>query len=80
MGSDLKDITLLGTFTAISSLASIIQQIHYATSWAIIKKAQYDKAVENIGTPALTVGGAAQKVDVVLFTIRKCDNLRFCIV
>ena len=47
------------------------QQIHYATSWVIIKEAQFTKAVESLRHPGLALGGASQKVDVILFFIRE---------
>jgi hypothetical protein len=66
----LVDVTLLCFFTAVSTVASIIQQFHYAFAWKVIKQAQFDKALQSLTTPALGLGGAAQMVDVVLFDIR----------
>jgi hypothetical protein len=63
-------VTLFSTFTALSTLASIIQQLHYATAWAIIKEAQFQKAVKSLTHKGLAFGGAAQIVDQVLFFIR----------
>lgn len=65
------DVTIFSAFTALSTIGSIIQQIHYATSWLIIKEAQFNKAVQSLHHPGLAFGGAAQPVDVVLFFIRK---------
>lgn len=65
------DVTLLCSFTAISTVGSIIQQFHYAFAWEVIKQAQFDNAVQSLTTPALGLGGAAQSVDVVLFDIRE---------
>jgi hypothetical protein len=65
------DVTVFSSFTALSTLGSITQQLHYATSWVIIKEAQFHKAVESLDHPGLALGGAAQPVDVVLFFIRK---------
>lgn len=65
------DVTIFSTFTALSTLGSIIQQLHYAISWKIIKEAQFVKAVQSLDHPGLALGGAAQRVDVVLFFIRK---------
>jgi hypothetical protein len=62
---------LFSAFTALSTLASIIQQLHYATAWAIIKQAQFDKALETLTHPGLALGVSAQSVDQVLFFIRK---------
>jgi hypothetical protein len=65
------DVTIFSSFTALSTVASIIQQLHYATSWVIIKEAQFNKAIESLKHPGLALGGAAQPVDEVLFFIRK---------
>ena len=67
----LTDVTMLCSFTALSTVASIIQQFHYAFAWEVIKQAQFDKAVQSLTTPALGLGGAAQTMDVVLFDIRE---------
>jgi hypothetical protein len=67
----LVDVTLLCSFTLLSTVASIIQQFHYAFAWETIKQAQFDKAVQSLTVPALGLGGAAQIVDVALFDIRK---------
>ncbi|CZR61688.1 uncharacterized protein PAC_11585 [Phialocephala subalpina] len=64
-----ENVTLLCSFTAISTVGSIIQKFHYAFAWEVIKQAQFDKAVQSLTTPALGLGGAAQTVDVVLFDI-----------
>jgi hypothetical protein len=71
------DVTIFSAFTALSTLGSIIQQIHYATSWVIIKEAQFNKAVQSLDHPGLALGGAAQPVDVVLFFIRKVRKPAF---
>ena len=65
------DVTLLCAFTALSTVGSIIQQFHYATSWVDIKQAQFEKAIQSLTEPSLAFGGAAQKTDVALFYIRK---------
>jgi hypothetical protein len=65
------DVTIFSGFTALSTLGSIIQQIHYATSWVIIKEAQFNSAVESLKHSGLALGGAAQPVDEILFFIRK---------
>jgi hypothetical protein len=71
------DVTIFSAFTALSTLGSIIQQLHYATSWVVIKEAQFDKAVQSLDHPGLALGGAAQPVDVVLFFIRKLYPMQF---
>lgn len=72
----LSDVTFFSAFTALSTLASIIQQLHYATAWVVIKQAEFDKAVEDLEHPALAVGGAAQVVDKGLFLIREYAQTR----
>ena len=62
---------IFSSFTSIATLASFIQQIHYATDWSIIKQAQFDQAVESLQHPGLSFGGAAEKTDVILFYIRE---------
>lgn len=66
------DVTILTGFTTTSTLSSIIQQVHYATAWIDIKQAQFEKAVKNLSNPPILSSGAAEKTDVVLFSIREC--------
>ncbi|KAL3424019.1 glycoside hydrolase [Phlyctema vagabunda] len=69
-------VALLTIFTSISTLASIIQQFHYALAWKSVKQAQYSKAVESLSNPSLSFGGAAQIVDVILYWIQfYCYNV-----
>ncbi len=72
------DVTIFSGFTALSTLTSIIQQVHYATAWVVIKEAQFEKAVESQTRKGLAFGGAAQIVDQVLFFIRKLHNSKHC--
>jgi hypothetical protein len=65
------DVTIFSAFTALSTLGSIIQQLHYAIAWVIIKEAQFDQAVQSLTHKGLALGGAAQPTDKVLFYIRK---------
>ncbi len=65
------DVTIFSAFTALSTFASIIQQLHYATAWEVIKQAQFDKALASQKRKGLAFGGAAQIVDQVLFYIRE---------
>jgi len=66
---------MLATFSAISTFASIIQQIHYATSWRFVKIAQYEKAIKSQTIEGAAFQVAAGPTDTVLFTIRKGDSL-----
>ncbi|PVH80644.1 hypothetical protein DL98DRAFT_515304 [Cadophora sp. DSE1049] len=63
-------VTIFSGFTALSTFASVIQQIHYAAAWVVIKEAQFQKAVESQTRKGLAFGGAAQIVDQVLFYIQ----------
>lgn len=69
--ADIIDVMIFATFTSVATLASSIQQIHYATSWSTIKEAQFEQADRSMIHPGLAFGGAAQITDVVLFHIRK---------
>ncbi|CZR59817.1 uncharacterized protein PAC_09711 [Phialocephala subalpina] len=75
-GESWSYVTIFSGFTALSTAASIAQQFHYATSWVIIKQAQFDKAVLALTHKGLAFGGAAQIVDQVLFFIQfYCYNV-----
>lgn len=65
-----SDVTIFSGFTALSSIASVGQQIHYATAWRVIKEAQFHRAVDTLTNKGLAFGGAAHPVDIVLFFIR----------
>ncbi|KAE8448058.1 hypothetical protein EG329_009823 [Mollisiaceae sp. DMI_Dod_QoI] len=69
-------VTIFSGFTALSTAASLVQQLHYATSWVVIKQAQFDKALLALTHKGLAIGGAAQIVDQVLFYIQfYCYNV-----
>jgi len=53
----------------------MIQQLHYATSWKIIKQAQYEAAILNQTQKGTRFEGIAGQTDFVLFYIRRCDEL-----
>ncbi|KAF8851897.1 hypothetical protein BDZ45DRAFT_129285 [Acephala macrosclerotiorum] len=75
-GESWSYVTILSGFTALSTAASIAQQFHYATSWVIIKQAQFDKAVLALTHKGLAFGGAAQIVDQILYFIQfYCYNV-----
>lgn len=67
----ISDITLISVAVLIGTIASIVQQIHFAVAWVDIKEAQFAKAVLSLTDPSLAFGGAAQIWDVVLFYIRR---------
>lgn len=66
------DITFLTAFSAISTLGSILQQIHYNTSWTIVKHDGYNSALAAIDKPALRLTGIGNPLDRVLYLIRTC--------
>ncbi|KAM3075187.1 hypothetical protein ACMFMF_005866 [Clarireedia jacksonii] len=69
-------ITFLSGFSAISTLGSIIQQIHYNTSWAIVKSDDYKEALRAIDNPALGLTGIGNTIDRVLYLIQfYCYNV-----
>lgn len=72
------DVTIHSSFTSLSTLASIIQQIHFAIRWRVIKEAQFNKAIRATILPGLTFVGGAHPVDMALFFIRKHDNPHKC--
>ncbi|KUJ11882.1 uncharacterized protein LY89DRAFT_738523 [Mollisia scopiformis] len=75
-GESWSYVTIFAGFTAFSTAASIAQQLHYATSWVIIKQAQFNKAVLALTQKGLAFGGAAQIVDQILFFIQfYCYNV-----
>ena len=49
----------------------MVQQLHYATSWAVIKEAQFKKAVKSLNQPALALQGASESTDIILYDIRE---------
>lgn len=72
------DVTFLAKFSALSTLGSIAQQIHYNLSWLIVKHDAYATALKAVETPALGFSGVGNNVDLVLFTIRKFSS-RCCL-
>ncbi|KAG9247384.1 hypothetical protein BJ878DRAFT_191332 [Calycina marina] len=69
-------ITMLATFSAISTVGSIAQQIHYGTSWASIKEEQYQKALNIQTYPGLAFTGASGTLDIVLYNMQLyCYNV-----
>jgi hypothetical protein len=54
----------------VACVASIAQQIHFATDWVGIKEAQYAAKERNPTNPILVVTGSAQGADLGLFWIQ----------
>lgn len=69
-----KDVTFLAKFSALSTVGSIIQQIHYNRAWLIIKHDNYMTALKAIDKPALGFAGVGNFVDLVLYTIRELSS------
>ncbi|TGO52245.1 hypothetical protein BCON_0145g00270 [Botryotinia convoluta] len=69
-------VTFLAKFSALSTLGSIAQQIHYNRSWLIVKHDAYATALKAVETPALGFSGVGNNLDLVLFTIQfYCYNV-----
>jgi len=64
-------VTIFSAFTSLSTLASIIEQIHYAIAWEAIKQAGYESAVNGLERAGIVYGDAVIPVDRVLYFIRK---------
>jgi hypothetical protein len=69
---------MLASFTALSTFASIIQQLYYATHWEKIKQADFEKAIKSTITPSIALSGPSEKTELVLFDIRKFLTHIFC--
>lgn len=65
------DVTLICIFTTICTLTSILEQIHYATSFREIKQAEYENALKSLKTITFGYNDSPQIVDTVFFWIRK---------
>lgn len=64
------DIALICTTLGVSTLASIIQQIFFAVNWRSLKNAEYQKALDNVGKPALVLVGVAGPEATSLYLVR----------
>lgn len=67
-------MTFLAKFSALSTVGSIAQQIHYNRAWLIVKHDDYATALKAVNKPALGFSGVGNPVDLVLFTIRKLSS------
>ncbi|KAK8086572.1 hypothetical protein PG994_001546 [Apiospora phragmitis] len=63
-------VAMLGYFTFLSTLASIIQQIHTIVDWRNIKIDQYNTAAANHGSIVVAVAGPSTGLDLALFFVR----------
>ncbi|CAD6444337.1 9c1bf90e-de70-4607-976d-dff0b9741d74 [Sclerotinia trifoliorum] len=63
-------VTFLAEFSALSTLGSIAQQIHFNRDWLIVKQDDYETALKAVDLPALGLSGVGNEVDLTLFTIQ----------
>ncbi|APA11922.1 hypothetical protein sscle_08g066920 [Sclerotinia sclerotiorum 1980 UF-70] len=63
-------VTFLAEFSALSTLGSIAQQIHYNRDWLLVKQDDYETALKAVELPALGLSGVGNEVDLILFTIQ----------
>lgn len=63
-------VAMLGYFTCLSTLASILQQIHTIVDWRNIKIDQYNTAVRLQGSIVVAVAGPSTGLDLGLFFVR----------
>lgn len=68
------DVTFLSKFSALSTVGSIAQQIHYNRAWLIVKHDDYATALKAIDRPALGFSRVGNTVDLALYTIRKLSS------
>lgn len=67
----LADVTIFSTFTAISTLASIIQQIYFIGNWKMLKQKHYELTMKSLLRHGLAFENSGEKGDLVLFYIRQ---------
>ncbi|KAF7870550.1 hypothetical protein EAF04_004294 [Stromatinia cepivora] len=63
-------VAFLAKFSALSTLASIVQQIHYNRAWLIVKQDDYKTALKVVDLPALGLSGVGNNIDLTLYTIQ----------
>jgi hypothetical protein len=73
-------VGLLAYFTFLSTLTSIIQQLHTMIWWDDVKTEQWKHAVSNIGSVEVTIAGPSVGLDLALFYIRMWSNFIHCLV
>ncbi|KAK3939873.1 glycoside hydrolase [Diplogelasinospora grovesii] len=74
-------VMMLAFFTTLSTLASIIQQIHTIALWKDVKTAQYEYQKAHVGNPELNIAGNSTGLDLVLFYIQfYCYNVEAMLV
>lgn len=66
-----SDVAILGYFTSLATICSIIQQIHVMVLWRDLMIERFYYARAHADSPELTLTGISLGVDRVLFYIRK---------
>lgn len=62
---------MLAYFTFLSTLTSIIQQLHTMIFWNDVKTEQWRHIRDNVGSVEIQIAGPSVGLDLVLFYIRK---------
>ncbi|KAK3900358.1 hypothetical protein C8A05DRAFT_17328 [Staphylotrichum tortipilum] len=63
-------VAMLGFFTSLHTIASVIQQAHTIARWTDVKTDQHANLVANVGDPELNITGCSTGLDLVLFYIQ----------
>ncbi|KAH8677573.1 hypothetical protein BX600DRAFT_131645 [Xylariales sp. PMI_506] len=63
-------VGFLTYFPLLSTLASMIQQIHTIVAWEAVKTAQWENSVANAGSVEVAISGASTGIDLGLFYIQ----------
>lgn len=67
---------MIGYFTFLSTMTSIIQQLHTMILWDDVKTAQWEHARDNVGSVEVAIAGPSVGLDLVLFYIRTSRDTR----
>lgn len=74
-------VAFFAFFTSLSTIASMAQQLHTYLRWTSIKLDQFDYVSTRAGNPELSVAGASEGIDLVLFYIQYyCYNVESILV
>jgi hypothetical protein len=63
-------VTFIALFTTLSTLTSIIQQIHTIIDWRDVKIEQWENETQHLGSPEVAIAGPSVGLDLVLFYIQ----------
>jgi hypothetical protein len=70
------DVAFLAFFTTLSTLCSIIQQIHDMVFWIDIRNEQFANMKANPGSPVLVLANGSVGMDLALFYIRTQPDIK----